>query len=122
VGVARRAFTRSLDGLRGEHISQNTEFSASDSAVDVDAAALAVQRAAWVFDQGGAHLLESSVAKAFATTAASRVAHRALRMAHNSGGARELRRCYLDAQFLEGFGGPETLHEDTIATLMLQET
>jgi len=121
-GVARRAFTLAVAGLEGGARSQSVEFSAADMAVDVDAAALSTNRAAWACDRGGSHAIETASAKLFAGAAATRVAHRALGIAADSSDASELRRCYLDAQFLELFGGGEREQENRIASALLEES
>jgi hypothetical protein len=122
VGLARRCFDIARAAVAGrDHASQSAEFSISDVATDVDAAALAVSRAAWLSDRGGAHPVDSAAAKAFATAAAVRSAYATLSIHGEQGDADATRRCYLDAQFLELFGGGRAEQEDAIASVMLEE-
>jgi alkylation response protein AidB-like acyl-CoA dehydrogenase len=122
VGLARRCFEIARAAVAGrDHASQSAEFSISDVATDVDAAALAVSRAAWLSDRGGAHPVDSAAAKAFATAAAVRSAYATLSIHGEQGDADATRRCYLDAQFLELFGGGRAEQEDAIASVMLEE-
>jgi len=88
LGLARRALdealarsaTRKLFGAPLADL-QLTQAALADSAVDIDAAALLVYRAAWRKDQGAARITrESSSAKAFATEMAQRVVDRAVQI------------------------------------------
>lgn len=122
LGLARRCFDVARVAVaRRDHASQSAEFSISDVATDVDAAALAVSRAAWLSDRGGAHPVDSRAAKAFAGAAAVRAAYATLSIHGEQGDADAIRRCYLDAQFLELFGGGRAEQEDAIASAMLEE-
>ena len=67
-----------------------TQAAIADSAVDVDAAALLVYRAAWLKDQGAARVSrEASMAKLFATEAAHRVADRCAQLHGGMGVVRD---------------------------------
>jgi acyl-CoA dehydrogenase len=78
--AAHRAATRKLfGGPLGD--LQMTQAALADSAVEVDAAALLIYRAAWTKDSGATRITrESSIAKLFATEAAQRVIDRAVQI------------------------------------------
>jgi acyl-CoA dehydrogenase len=88
LGLARRAFDDALERaatrrLFGAPLAalQLTQGALADSAIDIDAAALLVYRAAWSKDRGAARITrESSAAKAFATEMAQRVIDRAVQI------------------------------------------
>jgi alkylation response protein AidB-like acyl-CoA dehydrogenase len=88
VGMARRAFEEAVSYSRkrvafGKPISefQSTQFKLADMALDIDAAALLVYRAAWMKDTtGGRVTRESSMAKLYATEMAWRVVDQALQL------------------------------------------
>jgi acyl-CoA dehydrogenase len=88
LGMARRAIdealhraaTRKLFGAPMANL-QLTQSALADSAVEIDASALLVYRAAWAKDLGKARVTrESSIAKLFATESAHRVVDRAVQM------------------------------------------
>jgi len=88
LGLARRALDEGIDRaakrkLFGAPLAdlQMTQAALADSAIDTDAAALLVYRAAWSKDRGAARITrESSEAKAFATEMAQRVIDRAVQI------------------------------------------
>jgi acyl-CoA dehydrogenase len=93
LGLARRAFdemsdraaTRNLFGAPLADL-QLTQVALADSAIDIDAAALLVYRAAWEKDRGAARITrEASTAKAFATEMAQRVIDRAVQLFGGNG-------------------------------------
>jgi acyl-CoA dehydrogenase len=93
LGLARRAFdeaihrasTRKLFGAPLADL-QLTQAALADSAVDIDAAALLIYRAAWTRDTGQARITrESSSAKLFATEMAQRVIDRAVQLFGGNG-------------------------------------
>jgi acyl-CoA dehydrogenase len=93
LGLARRAFdeathraaTRRLFGAPLADL-QLTQAALADSAVDIDAAALLIYRAAWTRDSGAARITcESSSAKLFATEMAQRVIDRAVQLFGGNG-------------------------------------
>jgi acyl-CoA dehydrogenase len=88
LGFARRALDEAL-GRSGTRMLfgaplgdlQLTQARLADMAVDVDAAALLVYRAAWTKDQGAARITrEAAMAKLFATEAAQRVVDSAVQL------------------------------------------
>ena len=77
--------TRSLFGAPLADL-QLTQAAIADSAIDIDAAALLVYRAAWEKDQGAPRITrEASTAKAFATEMAQRVIDRAVQIFGGNG-------------------------------------
>jgi acyl-CoA dehydrogenase len=93
LGLARRAFhemsdhaaTRNMFGAPLADL-QLTQAAIADSAIDIDAAALLVYRAAWEKDRGAARITrEASTAKAFSTEMAQRVIDRAVQLFGGNG-------------------------------------
>ena len=83
--MARRAGTRTLFGAPLANL-QLTQAVLADSAIDIDAAALLVYRAAWEKDRGASRITrEASTAKAFATEMAQRVIDRAVQIFGGNG-------------------------------------
>jgi acyl-CoA dehydrogenase len=93
LGMARRAFDEACDRAAARRLFgapladlQLTQASLSDSASEIDAAALLIYRAAWCGDRGAARITrEASVAKLFATEAAQRVIDRAVQIFGGNG-------------------------------------
>jgi acyl-CoA dehydrogenase len=88
LGLARRALAEAIDRAAGRKLLgaaladlQLTQGALADSAIDIDAAALLVYRAAWSKDRGAARITrEAAAAKAFATEMAQRVIDRAVQI------------------------------------------
>src|SRR5262249_62009973 len=80
-GFARRAFAETLNRARSRELFgaplselQMVQGHIADMAVEIDAAALLVYRAAWTKDTGAARVTrEAAMAKLYATEAAQRV-------------------------------------------------
>jgi acyl-CoA dehydrogenase len=93
LGMARRAFDEMIDraatrNLFGAPLAdlQLTQVALADSAIDIDAAALLVYRAAWEKDRGAPRITrEASMAKAFAPEMAQRVIDRAVQIFGGNG-------------------------------------
>ena len=93
LGLARRGFDEMIEraatrNLFGAPLAdmQLTQAALADSAIDIDAAALLVYRAAWEKDRGAARITrEASTAKAFATEMAQRVIDRAVQLFGGNG-------------------------------------
>jgi len=93
LGLARRAFDEMIDRAATRHLfnaplsdMQLTQVAIAEGAIDIDAAALLVYRAAWTKDMGAARIArEASTAKAFATEMAQRVIDRAVQLFGGSG-------------------------------------
>jgi acyl-CoA dehydrogenase len=83
--MIERAATRNLFGAPLADM-QLTQAALADSAMDIDAAALLVYRAAWEKDSGAARVTrESSTAKAFSTEMAQKVIDRAVQIFGGNG-------------------------------------
>ena len=88
LGLARRALDEALARVRSRQVFgkplaefQMTQAKIADMAVDVDAAALLVYRAAWTKDtQGGRVTREAAMAKLFATESAQAVIDQAVQL------------------------------------------
>lgn len=93
LGLARRAFDEMIEraatrNLFGAPLAdmQLTQAALAESAIDIDAAALLVYRAAWEKDCGAPRITrEASTAKAFATEMAQRVIDRAVQLFGGNG-------------------------------------
>lgn len=93
LGFARRALDEAADHAATRRLFgaplgdlQLTQAALADSAIEVDAAALLVYRAAWAKDSGAARITrEASIAKAFATEMAQRVIDRAVQIFGGNG-------------------------------------
>lgn len=96
LGFARRALDEALARVRVRRIGgapladlQMVQGHVADMAVEVDAAALLVYRAAWTKDRGAARVSrEAAMAKLYATEAAQRVIDAALQL-HGGDGVRQ---------------------------------
>lgn len=88
VGFARHAFAEALARVKTRRVFgrpldkfQMTQASIADMAVEIDAAALLVYRAAWMMDLGSDRVTrETSMAKMYATEAAQRVIDRTVQL------------------------------------------
>jgi acyl-CoA dehydrogenase len=93
LGLARRGFDEMIEHAATRHLYgapladlQLTQAALADSAIDIDAAALLVYRAAWEKDRGAARITrEASTAKAFSTEMAQRVIDRAVQIFGGNG-------------------------------------
>jgi acyl-CoA dehydrogenase len=96
LGFARRAFDEALARVRVRRVAgapladlQIVQGHLADMALDIDAAALLVYRAAWTKDMGAPRISrEASMAKLFATEAAGRVVDMAVQL-HGGEGVRQ---------------------------------
>lgn len=118
----RRAQTRRLFGapLGDLQLSQSA---LADSAVDIDAAALLVYRAAWVKDSGKSRVTrESSSAKLFATEMAQRAIDRAVQMFGGHGVRKGIKveALYREIRALRIYEGASEVQKVIIAREMLK--
>ncbi|HTE76052.1 MAG TPA: acyl-CoA dehydrogenase family protein, partial [Xanthobacteraceae bacterium] len=115
LGFARRAFDETLKRVRGRRMFDGTladlqlvQGSIAEMALDIDAAALLVYRAAWAKDSGAARVTrEASMAKLFATERAQRVVDKAVQL-HGGDGVRRghiVERLYRDIRALRIYEG-----------------
>jgi alkylation response protein AidB-like acyl-CoA dehydrogenase len=102
---------------------QAIQWMLADSKTELDAAALLTQRAAWLADQGKRHTTEASMAKLYASEAASRVCNRALQVHGGYGYTREfdVERHLRDAKICEIGEGTSEVQRSVIAKHLLRD-
>ena len=130
LGFARRALDEALDRaatrkLFGAPLAdmQMTQAALADSAIEIDAAALLIYRAAWAKDQGAARITrESSTAKAFATEMAQRVIDRAVQIFGGNGvrNGIKVEALYREIRALRIYEGATEVHKVIIARDLLK--
>jgi acyl-CoA dehydrogenase len=130
LGFARRALDEALDRaatrkLFGAPLAdmQMTQAALADSAIEIDAAALLIYRAAWAKDQGAARITrESSTAKAFATEMAQRVIDRSVQIFGGNGvrNGIKVEALYREIRALRIYEGATEVHKVIIARDLLK--
>lgn len=124
VGVAQAALDSAVEYAKdraafGSPIGsyQGVSFPLARAKATVDAARLAVYRAAWMFDQGRKPVMETSVAKLLAGEAAVDVTDKAIRIFGGYGYMREypIERYYRDARYFAIVEGTQEIHQRVIA-------
>jgi acyl-CoA dehydrogenase len=130
LGFARRALDEALNRaatrkLFGAPLAdlQMTQAALADSAMEIDAAALLIYRAAWAKDQGAARITrESSTAKAFATEMAQRVIDRAVQIFGGNGvrSGIKVEALYREIRALRIYEGATEVHKVIIARDLLK--
>lgn len=130
LGMARRALDESLRRARTRRLFgaplgdlQLSQSALADSAVDIDAAALLVYRAAWVKDSGKPRVTrESSSAKLFATEMAQRAIDRAVQMFGGHGVRKGIKveALYREIRALRIYEGASEVQKVIIAREMLK--
>jgi acyl-CoA dehydrogenase len=129
LGFARRAFDETLKLVRDRRMFEGTradlqlvQGAIAEMALDIDAAALLVYRAAWAKDGGAARVTrEASMAKLFATERAQRVIDKAVQL-HGGDGVRRghiVERLYRDIRALRIYEGASEVQKVIIARQML---
>lgn len=93
----------------------------ADSAVEINAARLALWQAAWMLDQGKSARTQISAVKLQTSETLGRVADRALQIFGGSGYSKELavERHYRDARVYRIFDGTSEIHRNVIARNLL---
>ncbi len=128
LGFARRALDESLEWcLRREVFGrplaeqQLTQARLADMALEVDAAALLVYRAAWTKDQGQRVTREAAMAKLYATEAAQRVVDGAVQLFGGRGVAvgEIAERLYREVRALRIYEGTSEIQKLIIASQLL---
>jgi acyl-CoA dehydrogenase len=130
LGFARRAFDEVRAHVRQRELFgapladlQLTQAAIADMAVDIDASALLVYRAAWAKDRGAARVTrEAAMAKLFATEAAGRVCDRAVQLFGGRGVTRgeTVERLYRDVRALRIYEGASEIQKIVIARASLE--
>lgn len=129
LGFARRALDETLKRAQNRHLFgaplgdlQMVQGHIADMALDIDAAALLVYRAAWVKDMGAARVTrEAAMAKLFATEAAQRVIDTAVQI-HGGDGVRSghpVEMLYRDIRALRIYEGASDVQKIIIARALL---
>jgi acyl-CoA dehydrogenase len=129
LGFARRALDETLHRARSRRMFdgaladlQLVQGAIAEMAVDIDAAALLVYRAAWTKDSGTARVTrEAAMAKLFATERAQRVVDKAVQL-HGGDGVRRghiVERLYRDIRALRIYEGASEVQKVIIARQML---
>ncbi|HEX9898614.1 MAG TPA: acyl-CoA dehydrogenase family protein, partial [Candidatus Methylomirabilis sp.] len=130
LGIAEAAFARALQyaGEREAFGRTIGEFQAiqwmlADMATRLEQARLLVYRAAWLKQQGTPHSREASIAKLFASEAATFISHRAIQIHGGYGYTEdyEVERHYRDARVTEIYEGTSEIQRLVIARNWLKE-
>lgn len=131
LGFARRALDESLSRSRSRELFgaslsdlQMVQGHLADMALNVDAAALLVYRAAWTKDQGAARVTrEAAMAKLFATDKAQEVIDQAVQL-HGGDGVRKghiIESLYREIRALRIYEGASDVQKVVIARCLLAE-
>jgi butyryl-CoA dehydrogenase len=125
LGIARAAFEKARDYAKerkafGEPIAnkQAIQFMLADMAMEIDAARLLIQRAAWLKDQKSArYTTEAAMAKLYASEMSHRVCHKAIQIFGGYGYTTEfdVERHYRDARITEIYEGTSEIMRIVIA-------
>ena len=129
LGFARRALDESVAWARGRRVSggllaeqQLTQARLAEMALDVDAAALLIYRAAWTKDAGAARVTrEAAMAKLYATEAAQRVVDSAVQLLGGRGvvAGATVERLYREVRALRIYEGTSEIQKLVIAGQLL---
>jgi acyl-CoA dehydrogenase len=125
LGLARRALDETLARVQARRIGgqplaelQMVQGHIADMALEIDAAALLIYRAAWTKDQGAARITrEAAMAKLYATEAAQRVIDMAVQL-HGGEGVRHgsvVERLYREIRALRIYEGASDVQRVVIA-------
>jgi acyl-CoA dehydrogenase len=125
LGFARRALDEALSRVSARHVQgapladlQMVQGHIADMALDVDAAALLVYRAAWAKDSGAARITrEAAMAKLFSTDQAQLVIDKAVQL-HGGDGVRrgeKVEELYRDIRALRIYEGASDVQRVVIA-------
>ena len=129
LGFARRAMAATLHRVQARKVQgaalaelQMVQGHLADMALEIDAAALLIARAAWVKDQGAARITrEAAMAKLYATEAAGRVIDMAVQL-HGGDGVRQgqvVEALYRDIRALRIYEGASDVQRIVIARSVL---
>lgn len=129
LGAARRAHDVAVDYARrrqafgkpiGEH--EGIGFMLADNEMDLHVARLTIAHCAWVLDQGGLGLQESSRAKVIVSEATWRVADRCVQVLGGQGTTSEtvVARIFADMRAFRIYDGPSEVHRWSLAKHLLR--
>lgn len=131
LGLARRALAEVVPWVNGREVfgrklaeHQLTQARIADMAVDIDAAALLVYRAAWAADTGFERVTrEAAMAKLYATEAAQRVIDSAVQLMGGRGvvSGSPVERLYREVRALRIYEGTSEIQKLVIADRLLRE-
>ncbi len=112
----RQAFGKAI----GQH--EGIGFMLADNEMDLHASRLAIWHAAWVLDQGGLGLHESSRAKVLVSEAVWRVADRCVQILGGQGTTSEtvVARIFADIRAFRIYDGPSEVHRWSLAKRILK--
>lgn len=120
--AARYAATRQAFGKAlGEH--EGVGFMLADNEIEMRAARLSLQQAAWVLDQGGRGTTESSMAKVQCSEAIWNVADRAMQILGGRGITSEtpVERIFREVRGFRIYDGPSEVHRWSLARKTLKK-
>ena len=129
LGVAKGAFQEALAYAQnreqfGKKISefQAIQFMLTEMAIEIEAAELMTYRAAWLIDRGLPFIKSASMAKAYASEMAERVASKALQIFGGSGYLKPalVERFYRDARVLQVYEGTSQIQRMIIFKELLK--
>ena len=131
LGFARRALDEALARVSSRHVQgaplfdlQMVQGHIADMALDIDAAALLVYRAAWAKDNGAPRITrEAAMAKLFSTDQAQKVIDRAVQL-HGGDGVRSgqmVERLYREIRALRIYEGASDVQRVIIARQVMAE-
>jgi alkylation response protein AidB-like acyl-CoA dehydrogenase len=94
----------------------------ADNEMDLHTARLAIAHAAWVLDQGGLGLHDSSMTKVIASEAIWRIVDRSVQILGGQGvtGETEVARIFADVRAFRIYDGPSEVHRWSIAKRILK--
>lgn len=124
VGAGRAALEATIEYVKqrrqfGQPVGkfQGVQWMIADMATALEASRLLTYQAAWLADQGLPHIKEASMAKLFATEAATRLAGDALQLHGGYGYVMEspIQRLYRDVKLFEIGEGTSQIHRNIIA-------
>lgn len=124
LGTARAAFDQSLAHVKtrvvfGQPVGQfqGIQWQFADMVLEIEAARLLMQKAAWLADRGLPHIKEASMAKLYATEMCARVTGQAVLLHGGSGYMMDsdVQRFYRDVKVMEIGEGTSHIQRNTIA-------
>ena len=127
IGLSRAAYEHTIKFAKervvfGQPISkhQGLQWMISDMALKIEASKLLAMKAAWLYDKGLPHLIETSFAKLFATESCTRICEQALQIHGGAGFLTDspVQRFYRDCKLLEIGEGTSQIHRNFIARLL----